>query len=272
MKARKLVFFPIKCILALAISALLSHEALSRVLDDFDDNTKTGWTDFTFAPGAGSMVEANGEYRFEIPAVVLQSVGGALFCASTKTSEQITLQEGRTVEFRVDVKAGGAKDSFATLAFIPTSSGGPQQLKGYSLAKSTTDVLLVKGINKYFVDNNASEGAPAKQDNVTLVLSLSVKNGAVIINGKVLDKDDNDAVLWERTVRDTVAADTLDQGTDDPAAPFIGTGNVVFYLYADYDAAAPEDPYKAYFDNLEYFITDSQVIDDFNDNNKTRLV
>lgn len=269
MKTRRHISPLIRGVLAFGMAAWLASDARGRVLDNFDDNASTGWTPFTFAPGAGSMVEQNGQYRFELPAFVLQAFGGALFCASTKTSEQYTLQEGRTIEFRVDVKQGGGTDSFAVLGFLPTTSGGPGQLKGYSLAKSTTDALIVKGINKYFVDNNTSEGAPGKQDNVTLVLRMSAKGGTVTITGQILDKDANDAVLWERTVRDTPVADPMDEGTDDPAGPFLGAGNFVLYLYADYDEAAPEDPYRAFFDNAEVFVTDAQVIDDFNDNTKT---
>lgn len=254
------------------LAVLCCLQVQARVLDDFNDNNKTGWTDFTFAPGAGSMVEQSGQFKFEIPAAVPAALNSALFCASTKSSEQFTLQEGRTIEFRVDIVQGGGADSFAILGFLPASSSNPSQLKGYSLAKSTTDALMAKGINQYFVDNNASEGAPAKQDNTTLVLTLSVKNGSVIFSGKILDKDANDAVLWERTVVDTPQADPLDEGTDNPATPFIEAGNFVLYLYADYSASSPEDPYKAYFDNAQVFVTDSLVLDDFNDNVKSNWV
>lgn len=243
----------------------------ARVLDDFNDNAKTGWTDFTFAPGAGTMVEANSQFRFEIPAAVIQAIDQPLFCASTKSSETFTLQEGRTIEFRVDVVSGGAGRSYATLAFIPTSSGGPNQLKGYSLAKSTTDVLLVKGINQYFIDDD-TETVPEKQQNITLVLRLTARGGTVTINGQILDRDQNNAVLWERTFEDTPAADPLGTGTDTPPAPFIGSGNLVLYLYADYTPGNPatlEDPYVAVYDNAEVFVTDTVVVDDFNDNTKT---
>ncbi|MFM8880612.1 MAG: hypothetical protein ACKOKG_15990, partial [Verrucomicrobiota bacterium] len=44
---------------AIAIAALgLSLEA--KVLDDFNDNTKTGWTDFTFVPNFGLPTESGG--------------------------------------------------------------------------------------------------------------------------------------------------------------------------------------------------------------------
>ncbi len=37
----------------------------ARVLDNFDDNSKTGWADFTFVSGFGLPVETSGQFRFE---------------------------------------------------------------------------------------------------------------------------------------------------------------------------------------------------------------
>jgi hypothetical protein len=220
----------------------------TTVLDNFNDNQKGDWTDFTFVPGVGIPVEANGQFGFTLPAAVLNQVKRGLFAASTKTSRTFEIVEGERIEFSVDVIQGGEKDSFAVLSFIPSSSSGPGQLKGYSLAKSTTDVLIVKGINQYFVAD-AGEAAHLKQNNITLVLSLTGKDGNVVINARALDKDANNALLWEKTVVDTPAADVMADGTDNPAAPFFGAGNFVLYLYADYDAGAVEDPYTAIFDN-----------------------
>ena len=76
--------------------------ALARVVDNFDDNTKTGWSDFTFTPGFGIPAETGGQFIFTQP-----PAGQAIFSASTKTSETFALQEGRTVEFRVDLVSGG---------------------------------------------------------------------------------------------------------------------------------------------------------------------
>jgi hypothetical protein len=254
-----------------ATACVLLLTAQARVLDDFNDNTSTDWAPFVFGAGAGSMVEQNGQYKFELPGEVTIGLNSALFCASTKTSELFTLKEGRTLEFRVDVIKGGGPRSYATLGFIPTSAGGPQQLKGYTLSKSPTDVLLVKGINQYFVDDDTIT-VPPKQDNITLVLSLKVKGGNVIIHGEILDKDQNDAVIWERTVVDTPVADPMQTGTDSPPTPYLGDGNFVLYLYANYSENNPttaEFPFQATYDNAEVFVTDSAVLDDFNDNTIT---
>ena len=246
----------------IALAAALSLPVQAKVLDNFDDNTKTGWTDFTFVPGFGLPTEAGGRFQFAQP-----PAGQSIFSASQKTSERFDLKEGRTIEYRVDVTKGGGKDSFAVLAFIPTANSAGT-LGGYGLAKSTTDILITKGINKYFVADSGTS-ANLKQDNITLVLSLTAKGGNVTVNAKVLDKDVADAVIWEKTVVDTAAADVLVAGKDDPAAPYITSGYFTLYLYQDFDKSAPESPYQVTYDNAEAFVTDEVVLDNFDDNTKT---
>lgn len=231
-------------------------------MDNFDDNAKTGWQDFTFIPGFGLPVEADGQFKFEMP-----PAGQAIFSASQKVSEVLELKEGRSIEMKVDVVQGGGKDSFAVLAFIPQGSS-PGTLGGYGLAKSTTDILITKGINKYFVADSGP-AAHLKNDNITLVLKLTVKNGNVEINAKALDKDADNAVLWERTLVDTPDKDILAAGTDSPQAPYITKGYFTLYLYQDFDSALPENPYKMYYDNAQVDIMDTTILDNFDDNAKT---
>src|SRR5947208_14872238 len=69
--------------------------ALARVVDNFDDNTKTGWSDFTFTPGFGIPAETGGQFIFTQP-----PAGQAIFTASTKTSGTFAIQERRTVAVR----------------------------------------------------------------------------------------------------------------------------------------------------------------------------
>ncbi len=237
----------IVCSLFVLLAALAWTPAHARVLDNFDDNTKTAWQDFTFIPGFGLPAENSGQFRFALP-----PAGQAIFTASQKTSEVFELKEGRTVEFRVDVEEAGGKDSFPVLAFLPLTIGGnpnsPGTLAGYGLAKSTTDVLITKGIGRYFVADDGPT-ADLKNNLITLVLTMTVKDGNVIITGKALDKENNNAVMWERTVVDTPAADVMADGDDSPKEPFITTGYFTLYCYEDFSASAPEDPYFVYYDN-----------------------
>jgi hypothetical protein len=248
--------------LAVLLAGAVAPQARARILDDFNDNAKTGWTDFTFVPGFGLPGEVGGQFRFELPAA-----GQDIFSASQKVSEAFELKEGRTIEFRVDLVGGSGPDAFAVLAFIPNTGGNnPGTLGGYGLAKDPDDVLITKGVQKYFV---ADDGATAelKNENVTLSLTLAVKGGAVTVTGRILDKDANNAVLWERTVTDTAAADPMEDGTDSPAAPYITTGYFTLYCYQQFNAAIGS--YEVQYDNAEVYVLDETVLDDFNDNTKT---
>ncbi len=234
----------------------------ARVLDNFNDNTKTDWTDSN--PGRPTIVlpggeEKDGKFTFTLPAV-----GQSIFVNSTKTSETFELKEGRSVEFRVDLLSGFGGDSFAVLAWIPQATGA-DTLAGYGMAKSETDILVTKGINKYFHDENPAQAI--KNSNVTLVLGLKVSGGNVLIHSQILDKDANNAVLFDKTYVDTPAADLLATGSDSPPAPFITTGNFVLYLYEDNGKS--QEYYQVVLDNAEVFVTEETILDDFNDNTKT---
>ncbi|HNU52625.1 MAG TPA: hypothetical protein PKJ98_17165 [Verrucomicrobiota bacterium] len=248
-------------LLPLLVGLALAPAASAGILDDFNDNTKTGWTDFTFIPGFGLPTETGQQFRFDQPPAKQD-----IFSASQKTSQLYELKEGRTLEFRVDLVQGSGEDAYAVLAFIPNTGGNnPGTLAGYGLAKDPTDVLITKGIQKYFVADDTVT-AELKNDNVTLVLRLAVKNGNVTVTGRVLDKDNANAVLWERTVVDTPAADMMADGSDSPAAPFITTGYFTLYCYQQY---SEDKVYSVYYDNAQVFVTEATVIDDFNDNTKT---
>src|ERR1043165_1073804 len=210
MRAQSLTSRGYLLLLALVVWPIGICPGSARVLDNFNDNAKTGWQDFSLNIGVpySDISEQNGQFKF-----TPQPVGASIFSASTKTSETFTLQEGRTLEFRVDLVSGNGAASFAVLAFMPTGTD-ISQLAGYGLSKSPTDILISKGINKYFYAATST----LKNDNVTMVLSMTVKNGSVILTGKVLDKDNNNAVIFEQTVVDTPAADLLvGNATDSPA-------------------------------------------------------
>ncbi|MBM3847964.1 MAG: hypothetical protein FJ405_16970, partial [Verrucomicrobia bacterium] len=249
--------------LFLALVLALPLSLSGRVLDNFNDNTKTGWKDFTFITDFGLPQESDGQFKFEQP-----PAGQAIFSASQKISEEFVLVEGRTIEFRVDVTEMGGKDSFAVLAFIPTVNS-PGTLAGYGLARSITDVLITKGINKYFRADAGAAAALPRNANTTMVLSMTVKGGSVHITASILDKEDGDKVIWTSTVVDTPGADVLVAGSDSPAAPYITKGYFTLYLYQDFDRGAPENPYKASYDNAEVFVNDTTVLDNFDDGAKT---
>ena len=96
---------------SLALATLLGlfqpAGASAKSLDNFDDNTKTGWDDFNFGLPVGKPVEQNGQFTFTLP-----PLGQAIFTASRKTTEEFELKEGRTIQMKVDLIEGIGKDSF----------------------------------------------------------------------------------------------------------------------------------------------------------------
>lgn len=227
----------------------------AKVVDNFDDNVKTDWEDFVFAPGLGKSTEAGGKLRFEVPAI-----GQPIFTGTTKKSQILRVQDGRTTELRLDLLTANDKDSFTVLSWTPTSAR-VADLAGYSIAKSPTDILITKGINKYFYAENPTPAL--KNDNVTLVLKLTGSGANVIITGQVLDKDDNNRVIFEQTFTDTPGADILSDGTDSPAAPYTGDGYYTIIGYADFAAGGP-NPYVMEVDSAEAFVYERTLLDDFN--------
>ncbi|MBN8247019.1 MAG: hypothetical protein J0L84_06200, partial [Verrucomicrobia bacterium] len=233
-----------------------SPSVRAEILDSFDAAQRAGWEDAD-PGGAGLPGGQQGGGRFTIG---LPAIGQPFFVSSRKTSQTFELVEGRTVEFRVDMVSGQGPDSFAVLGFIPQANGA-NSLAGYGIAKSETDILITKGINKYFFNENVSPAV--KNENVTLVLNLRVVSGNVVVTGQVLDRDAGNAVLFERIYVDTPAAEIMADGEDSPPAPFVNlVGNFVLYLYAD----GGQDPagYQVVYDNAETFVCDEVVLDDFN--------
>ena len=55
-------------------------------------------------------------------------------------------------------------------------------MSGYGFAKSTTDILITKGINRYFLADSGA-AADLKQDNIKMSLILSARNGSVRVEG-----------------------------------------------------------------------------------------
>lgn len=214
----------------------------STVLDDFNAAQRSGWSDSNPAGLALSGgQQTNGMFEFDLPAI-----GQSFFVGSTKTTKTFSLDEGTRHQFSVDMVSGKGPDSYAVLAFVPTTPGA-NSLAGYGFSKSESDILVTKGINKYFIDD--SPATPVKNTNVTLVLTLTVQNTNVTIHGQILDKDNNNQIIWDKTFLDTPGTDVLGTGTDSPPAPYVGvSGNVVLYLYANNGT----DPtgYQVIVDNL----------------------
>ena len=248
---------------AVAFFFTLIHSPLARMLDDFDDNKVTGWEKFDFGSGNGLFKEQDGQFTIGMH----QATGQPFFVAATYAGEKFTIEDGVTLEFRVDLIEANQAEAYAVVGFIPSDTP-VSKLSGYSLAKDSNDVLLAKGLNKYFYDITEGDWIDSP-DNITLSIMMTGKGNSVEVTTRVFDIENSNALLFEKTITDTPEADTLDTGDDSPAASFIGKpGNFVLLLYHnDGDGALPAS--RITLDNAKVFQYESTMIDDFDDNKVT---
>lgn len=216
----------------------------ARTLDDFDDGVKSGWTDFATGMG-GAVTEAFGLLEFDVPAYLAQQ---PIFVASARAAERQSVQDGQTIDLRVDLAGANGTNIFAVLAWVPDTQP-VSAFTGYFIAKSASEIRVGKALHKYFWREQPQP--PLKNDNVTLALSLSLTNDTVTLRAQVLDKDAGNAMLFDQSFEDSPVAETLAGGTDDPAAPFIGDGQFVLMAYADDYKPGDTEIQQVSFDNAE---------------------
>ena len=115
---------------AVAFFFTLIHSPLAKVLDDFNDNKVTGWEKFDFGSGNGFFEEEDGEFTIGMH----QPTGQPFFVAATYAGEKFTIEDGVTLEFRVDLIEANQAEAYAVVGFIPSDTP-VSKLSGYSLVK-----------------------------------------------------------------------------------------------------------------------------------------
>ena len=71
------------------------------------------------------------------------------------------------------------------------------KLSGYSLAKDDTDILMAKGLNKYFYDLTEGDWLDVT-DNITLTLTLTGRGKSVEVTTRVFDIENDNALISDR--------------------------------------------------------------------------
>jgi hypothetical protein len=228
------------------------------VLDNFDDNKLTGWT-VDGHKGQGKLTETNQQLKVHgyWPGVHTVDLGDT--AAVSHLSRNWSVPNGQTVELRVDLVG---MDEHATAAGMDlwngASSAGYALFQGHDFIHLCKPSLSVAGIHGQFFH----ERVLIKNTNVVLALAITRVNPNVILTVRVLDKENNNAVLYERSVVDTPSVDRtltqaemeaasgmhMDAGTD--VGPPITSGSEVLlsvFQYTDGTKPAAEVTY----DNLE---------------------
>lgn len=214
--------------------------ASATVLDNFNDNIKTGWTDTL----NGGIVSETGQQLQIRTATAAGSVTSA-----RKTSTSFMNAAGHTLELRVDVAAAspGNSNVLAVLAWVPTS--GTLAANGYSLAAGAQDVKLQKGGVTLWSTNLATG---LQSSNTTLVLRMTPAGSAMTVNARVY-RQTGSQVLQNYTV--------LAEYTATDASGLIGTAG-----YAALGAVnqASATGVSVTFDNLQVFELNTGTLDNFN--------
>lgn len=168
------------------------------------------------------------------------------------------LPDNQTLELRADLIGTSENDAWASLHFL-----WPIQGQGYIFFKDQDEVVTCKFYN---AANSLAffsyENRPLPNANVTLALALTRRGSNVEITTRVLDKDNANAVLFERTVTDTPLADpVLPSGTvrgarsepDMPGTPWpvvAAPENIELGVTWVNSQQAPDGNAAATFDNL----------------------
>lgn len=227
-----------------------------QVIDDFDDGDLSDWG-LNINAGTGQVIPVNqeltvrGDWRGVRTLPAPQTGAWAILPISWK------VEDGQTIELRVDVVGLSENARHADLWFWDQSSG-----RGYA-------VLLGKN---YLAFDKTSGGqaailgwdfATVKHTRVVLALALTGAGDNLILTVRVFDKDNQNALLYERSVVDTPAADPVvsndeireklgmelafDPDRADPPQTSGAWVSLGLFQYTD----GTLDPAEATFDNLE---------------------
>jgi len=212
----------------------LALTASATVLDNFNDNVKSGWTD-TIA--GGSITEA--AQRFNITT----AGGGGSLTFSRKTSASHTNANGRTLEFRVDVTTANPAppdtNALAILGWVPT--GGNLLAAGYSVSVGANDVKVMKGASTLYATNVAIQNT-----NIAIVLRMTTAGASVTVRAQVYKLGNGLLQLvFDRTIVD--------------GSGLVVAGNAALGVLNQNSGGGV----SASFDNLQVFEMVSGVLDDF---------
>jgi predicted amidohydrolase/N-acetylneuraminic acid mutarotase len=176
------------------------------------------------------------------------------------------LTNGWTVEGRADLVRANQNDVWASVHFSWNTHGN----SGYIFWKDEDELALAK-----FWDGGSSvawffyEQRPVKNSNATLVLTLTRRDSDLVLNSRVLDRGNGNAILFDRTVVDTAKADSvlptgaarLAPGVQDlvgePWRLISGPGIIEATLDWVNSEDAPNGPAEVTYDNIEVWLYQS---------------
>jgi len=242
------------------ITSLMSAiyvQAQVTVISDFND----GIADWDSGPNKPQVTafEANGRLiiRGQLPATMGDlgnSIGGITW------NRDRPIRDGETLETRVELIGTSRSDVIAGMDYNATATS---DLALYAMLKSADFIRLDKVLFSPTVPHIPLQVAvfindhqAIKHTNVVLCLALTGIGPSVRITIKVLDMDNENAVLYERSFLDTPAVDAtvmdplITNEGPDPGPPI--TMGTYTYLYINQFTDGLQPVAEVTFDNFVY--------------------
>jgi len=230
------------------------------VIDNFNDNKVTGWIPEGHK-GQVKLTETNQQFKVwgYWPGVNTMHMDLSDTEAYGSLGRSWSGLNGQTVEWRVDLVDLNEHATMAGLVVWSDASSAAYVLfKGHDFIHLCKPSLSVAGTHGHFFH----ERALIKDTNVVLALAVTRVNPNVIITTRILDKANNNAVLYERSAVDTPRVDRtltemelesasgmhLHTGTD-VGAPITSGSDVFVTVFQYNDGTRP--PAEVTYDNLE---------------------
>jgi hypothetical protein len=230
------------------------------VIDKFDDNKVTGWIREGHK-GQVKLIETNQQFKVSgyWPGVSTMHMDLTDTEAYGSLGRSWSVLNGQTMEVRVDLVDLNEHATMAGLALWSGASSTAYVLfKGHDFIHLCKPSLSVAGMHGHFFH----ERVLTKDTNVVMALALTRVNPNVIITTRILDKANNNAVLYERSAVDTPKVDRtltemelesasgmhLHTGPD-VGAPITSGSDVLLTVFQYNDGTRP--PAEVSYDNLE---------------------
>lgn len=189
----------------LALAAGVSTASAQTLLlrDDFNSGILTGWS-WLGTPGQMGVINQ----QFVVSASFGPMQPNAPWEASVAPVHEIGMPLGplpdrQTLELRADLVGANQPDVWGGIHVVTVGTGV------YAFFKGLDEVALLKFFPPDRVAWFFYENRPLKHQNVTLVFSFTRVGSDLRINTRVLDKDNANAVLFDRTVTDTPEVDPV---------------------------------------------------------------
>lgn len=230
------------------------------VVDNFNDNKLTAWGSEGHK-GQVKLFETNQQFRVwgYWPGVSTMGMDLADTESFGSLGRSWTALNGQTVEWRVDLITMSEHATMAGFALWSSASSAAYVLfKGHDFIHLCKPSVSVAGRHAHFFH----EKTLVKNTNVVLSLSVTRVNPNVIITTRVLDKANNNAVLYERSAVDTPGVDpTLTESEleaasgmhlhtgADVGAPITSGSDVFLTVFQYNDGTRPAA--EVTYDNLE---------------------